>query len=767
MHHSDPNFNQDQSDEDRDATRTANVLASIDLDTNAPDGDIETAKLGVAIRDSAKRDLPEASESLRAAILDRFDSVDSTPVATASDRSTAKVWRRHVAIIAASAASLLFALSFWSRNAVEQSIVPVAVELNDSNVPYTKQATQHYTVQVPSPDPDAKQYTVTVPYTEQVTQSYMVQVPQAMQQAGQGIAGKTWRAPAKATSNRSGEASPKMFEQASRDFFDVEKFAEMKGKRWDSKDPMAASGTQGRWETQINRAWLEDLPAPKLPGAEARKDGFRFVESHSAEQYEALPENPFVRVDAQPRSTFSIDVDTASYANTRRFLNSGQLPPPNAVRIEEFLNYFQYDYPQPEGDAPFSVNMEVAQCPWKTENKLLRIGIKGKEIQRQKRPASNLVFLLDVSGSMRANDKLPLMKQGLSMMVKHLREDDFVSIVTYAGNAGVLLSSTSGDQVDVITSAIESVQSGGSTNGSAGIDRAYEMAVENFVKDGTNRVILATDGDLNVGITDDQALTQLIQSKAGEGVFLTVLGFGTGNLKDAKMEKLADNGNGNYAYIDSSREAHKVLVKQMSGNLVTIAKDVKLQLEFNPKHVGAYRLIGYENRMLANADFANDKKDAGEIGAGHTVTALYELVSAESLNKQSDDGDSQQEKRPLKYQKTVAGEPNKEIKLSEEGESDELLTLLLRHKNPDANKSVKSEEYVCENTDVDFAKASADFRFAAGVASFGMLLRGSKHAGTATLNSVQKIASGAVGDDVDGNRSEMIDLVRKSIELQQ
>ena len=330
-----------------------------------------------------------------------------------------------------------------------------------------------------------------------------------------------------------------------------------------------------------------------------------------------------------------------------------------------------------------------------------------------------------------------------------------------------MLSSTSGDQVDVITSAIESVQSGGSTNGSAGIDRAYEMAVENFVKDGTNRVILATDGDLNVGITDDQALTQLIQSKAGEGVFLTVLGFGTGNLKDAKMEKLADNGNGNYAYIDSSREAHKVLVKQMSGNLVTIAKDVKLQLEFNPKHVGAYRLIGYENRMLANADFANDKKDAGEIGAGHTVTALYELVSPESLNKQSDDGDSQQEKRPLKYQKTVAGEPNKEIKLSEEGESDELLTLLLRHKNPDANKSVKSEEYVCKNTDVDFAKASADFRFAAGVASFGMLLRGSKHAGTATLNSVQKIASGAVGDDVDGNRSEMIDLVRKSIELQQ
>ena len=752
MHHSDPNFNQDQSDEDRDATRTANVLASIDLDTNAPDGDIETAKLGVAIRDSAKRDLPEASESLRAAILDRFDSVDSTSIATASDRSAAKMWRRHAAIVAASAASLLFMLSFWSRNAVEQSIVPVAVDLNDSktnetnesirtdshqvSVRYTKQNDQTYTVQVPSPASDTQPYTASVPYTEQ-------------------------------ESNKDVEASPNMSEQASRYFFDAGKFAEMKAKGWDSKDPMAASGTQGRWETQINRAWLEDLPAPKLPGAEARKDGFRFVESHSAEQYEALPENPFVRVDAQPRSTFSIDVDTASYANTRRFLNSGQLPPPNAVRIEEFLNYFQYDYPQPEGDAPFSVNMEVAQCPWKTENKLLRIGIKGREIQRRKRPASNLVFLLDVSGSMRANDKLPLMKQGLRTMVKHLREDDFVSIVTYAGNAGVLLSSTSGDQVDVITSAIESVQSGGSTNGSAGIDRAYEMAVENFVKDGTNRVILATDGDLNVGITDDKALTQLIQSKAGEGVFLTVLGFGTGNLKDAKMEKLADNGNGNYAYIDSSREAHKVLVNQMSGNLVTIAKDVKLQLKFNPKHVGAYRLIGYENRTLANADFANDKKDAGEIGAGHTVTALYELVTAESLKKQSEDGDSQQEKRPLKYQETVAGEPNKEMKLSDEAESDELLTVRLRHKNPDANKSVKSEEYVCKNTDVDFAKASVDFRFAAGVASFGMLLRGSKHAGTATLNSVQKIASGAVGDDVDGNRSEMIDLVRKSIELQQ
>ena len=284
---------------------------------------------------------------------------------------------------------------------------------------------------------------------------------------------------------------------------------------------------------------------------------------------------------------------------------------------------------------------------------------------------------------------------------------------------------------------------------------------------GKAKFILATDGDLNVGITDDNSLVKLIKQKASEGVFLTVLGFGTGNLKDAKMEKLADNGNGNYAYIDSSREAHKVLVNQMSGNLVTIAKDVKLQLEFNPKHVGAYRLIGYENRTLANADFTNDKKDAGEIGAGHTVTALYELVSAESLNKQSEDGDSQQERRPLKYQQTVAGEPDKEMKLSEEGESDELLTLLLRHKNPDASTSVKSEEYVCKNADVKFAEASADFRFAAGVASFGMLLRGSRHAGAATLNSVREIASGAVGDDVDGNRSEMIDLVRRSIELKQ
>ena len=310
----------------------------------------------------------------------------------------------------------------------------------------------------------------------------------------------------------------------------------------------------------------------------------------------------------------------------RRFLTQGQLPPKDAVRVEELLNYFSYDYPQPQENDPFSVNMEVAECPWRPENRLLRVGLKGREVPREKRAASNLVFLVDVSGSMQPENKLPLIKTALKMLVKELTEDDRVSIVTYAGDAGLRLPSTNGTEQSRILEVIESLSAGGSTHGSAGIALAYEQATSYFIRGGTNRVILLTDGDLNVGITSDDALVQLIQQKAKSGVFLTVLGVGDGNLKDSKMEKLADHGNGVYAYLDGVREARKVLVEQMSGSLITIAKDVKLQIEFNPAQVQAYRLIGYENRVLANRDFHDDSKDAGEIGAGHTVTALYELV---------------------------------------------------------------------------------------------------------------------------------------------
>ncbi len=484
---------------------------------------------------------------------------------------------------------------------------------------------------------------------------------------------------------------------------------------------------------------------------------------YNTEQYDPIKENSFVRVYGQAaKSTFSIDVDTASYANMRRFINAGQLPPRNSIRVEEMVNYFKYDYQPPVGDDPFAVNMEVASCPWNDGHKLLRIGIKGKEIHRDERPSSNIVFLLDVSGSMNSHDKLPLLKRGVQMMVERLNENDMVTIVTYAGNAGLVLPPTSGDQTKKINEAIERLKSGGSTNGSAGIELAYELAQKNFIPKGTNRVILATDGDLNVGITSDSDLVKLIKNKASEGVFLTVLGFGTGNLKDSKMEKLADNGNGIYAYIDSIREANKVLVQQMSASLVTIAKDVKLQLEFNPAEILAYRLIGYENRVMANQDFANDAKDAGEIGAGHTVTALYELVMA----KQNPAEPETIIPAGLKYQVASPKKPlaekqdDRKLNLSDAANSGELLTVFLRHKKPEANESELSE-YTVNNVEKSFSAASNDFRFAASVASFGMLLRGSKYAGSATPQSVLDLASGSIGDDSSGYRAEFVDLVRR------
>ena len=474
------------------------------------------------------------------------------------------------------------------------------------------------------------------------------------------------------------------------------------------------------------------------------------------EQYDPIHENAFTKtVGNKARSTFSIDVDTASYANMRRFLNSHQPPPRNSIRIEELVNYFNYDYPQPEGDQPFSVNMELASCPWNEQNHLLRVGLKGKEIHRNERSASNLVFLLDVSGSMQNANKLPLLKQGLMMLVQQLSENDSVSIVTYAGNAGVVLHPTNGSNKRQIELAIERLNAGGSTNGSAGIQLAYELAQKQFIQDGSNRVIMATDGDLNVGVTSDGALVKLIKEKASEGVFLTVLGFGTGNLKDSKLEKLADNGNGMYAYIDNFREAHKVLVEQMSGSLETIAKDVKIQIEFNPNEVLNYRLIGYENRVLAAKDFDDDKKDAGEIGAGHTVTALYEIVLANGAQTTNTTPQN------LKYQSPGETVETTKPAVNATKHDGELLTVSLRYKKPDAQTSQKIE-YTLKNDPVSFSSVSADFQFAASVASFGMILRGSQHRGNTSLKWVETTATRAIGHDSGGYRSEFLDLVRKA-----
>jgi len=515
-------------------------------------------------------------------------------------------------------------------------------------------------------------------------------------------------------------------------------------KRFDSSPTSRASK-----ETEIaqSKPTSSTFGSPRYQwgmSGEKRPGGYT---SPNTEQYVRIVDNDFRPVDQQPLSTFSIDVDTAAYANMRRFINEGRLPPPDAVRIEEMVNYFTYDYPPPIDAAPFSINMEAAECPWRPEHRLLRIGLKGREIDRRELGPSNIVFLLDVSGSMNEPDKLPLVKQAMRMLVEQLTEDDRVALVTYASGVGVPLPSARGNEQQRILDTIDSLQAGGSTHGSAGIELAYSQAAEHFVSKGINRVILCTDGDLNVGITNDDDLIKLIEQKAKSGVFLTVLGFGTGNLKDSKMEKLADHGNGLYAYVDSLREARRVLVEQMTGNLATIAKDVKLQIEFNPAEVAAYRLIGYENRVLANRDFDDDRKDAGEIGAGHSVTALYELVPA---GRDLPSGD-----RPLKYQRVP------ERNLTDAARRGELLTLRLRYKEPDEDES-KLLERTLSDLGRRFGQASEDFRFAAAVAAFGMVLRDSIHKGDATLPAVEEYAAGALDRDPNGHRAEFLDLVRRA-----
>jgi Ca-activated chloride channel homolog len=466
------------------------------------------------------------------------------------------------------------------------------------------------------------------------------------------------------------------------------------------------------------------------------------VPEASGETYKGIADNQFYAAKADPLSTFSIDVDTASYSNLRRFINDRQLPPKDAVRIEEMVNYFPYNYPQPIGDKPFSINTEVADAPWNPQHKLVQIGLQGKKIGMEQLPPNNLVFLLDVSGSMNEPNKLPLLKASLKLLINELRPQDKVAIVVYAGNTGLVLPSTSAKDKSKIIAALDKLESGGSTAGGKGIIQAYKVARDNLIKDGNNRVILATDGDFNVGPSSDNELVKLIEKERGSGVFLSVLGLGMGNLKDSKMEQLADKGNGNYAYIDSLAEAKKVLVKEFGGTLTAIAKDVKIQVEFNPSLVQGYRLIGYENRVLATSDFKNDKKDAGELGAGHAVTALYEVIP---VGVKSD----------FKFAQTNATDVDKPTKLA----NDVLGQVNLRYKAPQANESQLLSSTIGQQTK---AGASENLKFAAAVASYGMTLRNSPFKGNSSYSSVIELANQAKGADLDGYRAEFIRLVESS-----
>lgn len=468
------------------------------------------------------------------------------------------------------------------------------------------------------------------------------------------------------------------------------------------------------------------------------------------ESYQPLVENPFRPVTEARLSTFGIDVDTASYANVRRFLTSGQLPPADAVRVEEMINYFRYAYPEVRGEHPIAARVEVTDSPWKPGNRLVRVALKARDIPRRERPAANLVFLVDTSGSMEPENKLPLVQRSLRLLVGSLTARDHVSIVTYAGEAGVALPPSNGGEHQPILKAIDALKTGGGTHGSAGIRLAYQMARTNLVKDGVNRVILCTDGDFNVGVTSRDELLSLIEGEAKTGVFLTVLGYGMGNYKDSTMELLADRGNGAYAYIDSFREAKKVLADELESTLVPVAKDVKFQIEFNPAQVVSWRLIGYENRVLANRDFNDDTKDAGDMGAGHAVTALYEIVPV---------GGNEAGVDPLRY--VAADQP---VAPAPKVHPEEMLFLKLRYKLPDADKS-RLMEVAVPGTPKTWEQVGEDFRFTAAVAGFGMLLRDSQHKGSLTWDEVLRMAERGMGEDREGYRAEFIDLVRRARQL--
>lgn len=493
--------------------------------------------------------------------------------------------------------------------------------------------------------------------------------------------------------------------------------------------------------------------ANELLYAPSIKDDDKFYQEHNTESYQAIQESGFKKVVGNPLSTFSIDVDNASYSNIRRFITYGQTPPKDAVRIEEMINYFDYNYQTPIGTDPFAMNMEMGDCPWNTETKLIMIGLQGKELDLNRAEASNLVFLIDVSGSMAGENRLPLVKKSLNMLIDGLSEKDRVSIVVYAGAAGLVLPSTSASDKTKIKEAIQKLEAGGSTAGGEGIHLAYKIASENFIEDGNNRVILCTDGDFNVGVSSDAEMTRLIEEKRTSGVFITVCGFGMGNYKDSKMEQIADNGNGTYYYIDNEQEAKKIFITDLRGTLFTIAKDVKIQVEFNPAKVEEYRLIGYENRMLNKEDFDNDKKDAGELGAGHKVTALYEvkLKKVKSYSPSEINTETIKDAEELKYQTTTV--------MQSAYLSDDILTIKMRYKLPKSDvsklieKSISGQSITLENT-------SDNFRFASAVAEFGMLLRDSEFKGNSSFEQAIKLAQGAKGTDQFGYRAEFVSLVQ-------
>lgn len=484
-------------------------------------------------------------------------------------------------------------------------------------------------------------------------------------------------------------------------------------------------------------------------------DDFYNEEFHT-EEYSVITENGYKKVIGNPLSTFSIDVDNASYSNIRRFISYNQTPPKDAVRVEEMINYFDYNYPKPTGDVPFEIYTELSDCPWNKESKLLLIGLQGKDIDYDKTDPSNLVFLIDVSGSMSAENKLPLVKKSLMQLVENLGEKDRIAMVVYAGAAGLVLPSTSASDKNKINDALNKLQSGGSTAGGAGIELAYKTALENFIEGGNNRVILCTDGDFNVGTSGNSEMVRLIEEKRKSGVFLTICGFGMGNYKDSKMEGIANNGNGNYYYIDSEQEAKKVFATDMRGTLFTIAKDVKIQVEFNPAKVAEYRLIGYENRLLNKEDFDNDAKDAGELGAGHRVTAMYEVILKD--NKEFSPQGTTVNGEDLKYQSTTVKE-NAYF-------SSEIMTLKLRYKKPNSDVSKLIEKSVSE-IHKPLVQSSDNFRFAASVAEFGMLLRDSEFKGNATYEEVVKLANSAKGNDSEGYRAEFIGMVQTFINFAQ
>jgi Ca-activated chloride channel family protein len=523
-------------------------------------------------------------------------------------------------------------------------------------------------------------------------------------------------------------------------------------KKSEENAPPAPPVLEDQTQTEAERA--EEAPNTTDHYKDVEKNGLREQKSpntgtENREEYEKPVENPFFPVQENPLSTFSIDVDNAAYSNIRRFLTYNQLPPAGAVRIEEMINYFDYEYPQPKGEHPFSIYTEMGQCPWDTRHQLIHIGLQGKELDYENIKPSNLVFLVDASGSMADQNKLPLLKKSLALLLDNLKNQDRIAIVAYVGAAGLVLPSTSASQKSKILSALDDLEAGGSTAGGQGIELAYKIAQENLIRGGNNRVILCTDGDFNVGTSSDEGLVKLIEEKRKSNIFLTICGFGMGNYKDRKMEMISNAGNGNYFYIDHLDEAKKVFVKEMRANMFTIAKDVKIQIEFNPTKVKAYRLIGYENRVLKNEDFEDDKKDAGELGAGHSVTALYEIIPAESNETVSNQKD-------LKYQKTVIN--------PSAFKTNEVMTIKFRYKAPQSETSqlITHNLVPGANQSIFSGKNTENFRFSAAVAGWGMLLKDSQYKGNLSYEMVYNLAKYAISNDEGHYKSEFLDLVKKS-----